>query len=253
MEKEKLVILIIEDDLVIAENLREILLEIGFVHIWIAKDYQSVKALKATVSPDLFLVDIHLERSEKDGIDIMLQDFAAPSKPLIYISSLADQETRDRAKRTNPSAYLVKPFTSRQLEVAIDFAVTNHYIRSSKGREVVIDHCPFISEPDYFYVKVKERYERVNKSEIVLLHSEGAYTDIITTGKKVKHYLHLKLLLDKLHANHIVRCHNSYAVNTKYIHAFDHENLYITVGNEMLSVPMSQSYKGLILDKMVKL
>ena len=253
MDKASLVILIIEDDLVIAENLREILLETGFAHICIAKDYQSVKALKATVNPDLFLVDIHLERSEKDGIDIMLHEFDAPSKPLIYISSLADQETRDRAKRTNPSAYLVKPFTSRQLEVAIDFAVTNHYLRSSKGREVVIDHCPFISEPDYFYVKVKERYERVNKSDIVLLHSEGTYTDIVTTGKKVKHYLHLKILLDRLHTSHIVRCHNSYAVNTRHIHAFDHEHLYIMLGGEIISVPMSQSYKGLILDKMVKL
>ena len=158
IRKETREILIIEDDLIIAENLKEILQECGYMHVYVTKDYISAKKIKSTVLPDLFLVDIYLEGSEKDGIDIMLSEFMEYNKALIYISSLSDQETRERAKLTNPSAYIVKPFSAKQLEVAIDFAMTNHYLKSDKGREIIIDHCPFISEPNYFYVRVKDRY-----------------------------------------------------------------------------------------------
>lgn len=251
--KEILKILIIEDDLVIAENLKEILLECGYVHVYVAKDYASAKQLKNTVQPYLFLVDVYLEGSEKDGIDIMLSEFMEYDKALIYISSLSDQETRERAKLTNPSAYLVKPFSAKQLEVAIDFAMTNHYLKSDKGREIIIDHCPFISEPNYFYVRVKDRYERVNKADVILLHSDGNYTDIVTKDKKIKHYLYLKLLLDRLSINSLVRCHNSYAVNIHHIHSFDNDNVYIIVDDTMTCIPLGNNYKGLLLDKIVKL
>ena len=246
-------ILIIEDDLIIAENIKEYIEEFGNHQIYIAKDYRACKEIKEKVKPDLFLVDIKLEGSEKDGIDIMSNLFPKNQSPIIYISTLVDLETRDKAKKTNPAAYLVKPFSQKQLEVAIDFAITHANKNQQIEKNIVIDHCPFISEPDYFYVKVKDKYEKISKANIVALQSQGTYTDIITTTATITHYLNMKVLLERINSKNILRCHNSYAVNVHYISSFDSDSLYVVGGKDIRSLPIGNTFKGEIMDKMPRL
>lgn len=245
-------VLIIEDDLVVAQNMKEIIEGEGQNQVIIAKnDEEAFEAVKK-VKPQLFLADISLDNSKLDGISIMQKLSESNQAPLIYTSALTDQHTRNRAKLTNPVAYLVKPFSAKQLEVAMDFAFHNQHSQHP-DTYVEIDQQPLITETDYVYVKGKNEYIKIVKTEILYLKSDSSYTDIVTKTDKVRHYVHLKEIVARLKAPYIVRTHNSYAVNTRLIQRYDNESLYIYGQNEMHSIPIGVTYKAEVMKWLPKL
>jgi CheY-like chemotaxis protein len=127
IDKNQLRILIIEDDLIIAENLKENLMDMGYRYIDVVSDSKEAISLYRQNKPDLCLVDIQLTRSPLDGIETMEKLEAGKEIPVIYLTSFIDDVTRERAKKTNPSAYLVKPANKIQIDVAIDIAVSTFF------------------------------------------------------------------------------------------------------------------------------
>lgn len=245
-------ILIIEDDLVVAHNMKEIIESIGSNKAHVAKNDKEAFELVKLYRPNLFLTDISLADSDLDGISIMEKISETHQAPLIYTSALSDHHTRSRAKKTKPVAFLVKPFSARQLEVAIDFALHNHH-EHLPNTYIEIDHQPMITETDYVYVKGKNEYIKIVKSDILYLKSDSSYTDIVTKTDKVRHYVHLKEIVARLKVPYIVRTHNSYAVNTRLIQKYDNETLYIFGHNELHSIPLGVSYKAEVMKWLPKL
>jgi two-component system, LytTR family, response regulator LytT len=245
-------VLIIEDDLVVAQNMKEIIEGLGSNNVLIAKNDEEAFDAVNKVKPELFLADISLDNSKLDGISIMQKIGEFNDAPLIYTSALSDQNTRNRAKLTKPVAYLVKPFSARQLEVAIDFALHNKHDHHP-DTYVEIDHQPLITETDYVYVKGKNEYIKIVKSDILYLKSDSSYTDIVTKTEKVRHYVHLKEIVARLKVSYIVRTHNSYAVNTRLIQKYDNETLYIYGHNELHSIPLGVTYKTEVMKWLPKL
>ncbi len=118
-------VLIIEDEMLIARDLNRIVENSGFQVVKIC--YNSDRALDALEMEDydIILIDIHLKGS-KDGIElaeIISQKF---KKPFIFITSYADKKTIDRAKLTQPSGYIVKPFTQNDVFSNIEVAIHNY-------------------------------------------------------------------------------------------------------------------------------
>jgi DNA-binding LytR/AlgR family response regulator len=245
-------VLIIEDDLVVAQNMKEIIEGFGSNYVLIAKNDEEVFDAVKKVKPELFLADISLDNSKLDGISIMQKIVESNQAPLIYTSALSDQNTRNRAKLTKPVAYLVKPFSARQLEVAIDFAFHNQHDKHP-DTFIEIDHQPLIMETDYVYVKGKNEYIKIVKSDILYLKSDSSYTDIVTKTEKVRHYVHLKEIVARLKVPYILRTHNSYAVNTRLIQRYDNETLYIYGHNELHSIPLGITYKAEVMKWLPKL
>jgi len=245
-------VLIIEDDLVVAQNMKEIIESLGSNKVFMAKNDEEAFELVKMYRPNLFLTDISLADSDLDGISIMEKISETNNAPLIYTSALSDHHTRNRAKLTNPVAYLVKPFSARQLEVAIDFAFHNKHT-NDQDTYVEIDHQPLIMETDYVYVKGKNEYIKIVKSDILYLKSDSSYTDIVTKTDKVRHYVHLKEIVARLKVPYILRTHNSYAVNTRLIQRYDNETLYIYGHNELHSIPLGTTYKAEVMKWLPKL
>lgn len=245
-------VLIIEDDLVVAQNMKEIIEGFGSNYVLIAKNDEEVFDAVKKVKPELFLADISLDNSKLDGISIMQKIVESNQAPLIYTSALSDQNTRNRAKLTKPVAYLVKPFSARQLEVAIDFAFHNQHDKHP-DTFIEIDHQPLIMETDYVYVKGKNEYIKIVKSDIMYLKSDSSYTDIVTKTEKLRHYVHLKEIVARLKVPYIIRTHNSYAVNTRLIQRYDNETLYIYGHNELHSIPLGITYKAEVMKWLPKL
>lgn len=245
-------VLIIEDDLVVAQNMKEIIEGLGSINALIAKNDEEAFDAVEKVKPQLFLADISLTNSALDGISIMQKISESNHSPLIYTSALSDHNTRNRAKLTKPVAYLLKPFSARQLEVAIDFAMLNQHTHTL-DTYIEIDHQSLITETDYVYVKSKNEYIKIIKSDILYLKSDSSYTDIITKTDKVRHYVHLKEIVSRLKAPYIVRTHNSYAVNTRHIQKYDNETLYIYGHNELHSIPLGTTYKAEVMKWLPKL
>lgn len=123
MEKHKRV-LIVEDDPLIAEDISESLKEIGYTIAGIAYDSAEAMAMIRTSNMDIAILDINLE-SEKDGIEIGEYLQQKVQIPFIYLTSYSDKTTLERAKKTRPMAYIVKPFDERDLYTALEIALFN--------------------------------------------------------------------------------------------------------------------------------
>ncbi|MEA3323998.1 MAG: ATP-binding protein [Euryarchaeota archaeon] len=118
----KIRILIVEDEAIVAEDLELAVTNIGYEVVGraVSADAAVDKALK--LNPDLVLMDIVL-RGEKNGIDASHEIKEKIDIPVIFLTAYSDVGLIDRAKSTEPYAYLVKPFQERQLHASIETAL----------------------------------------------------------------------------------------------------------------------------------
>ncbi len=113
-------ILIIEDEIIVAKGIEQILIKNGHSISAIALNYKQAKEKLQVQAPDLILCDIDLDEA-KTGIDIIKE--MTVKVPVIYISAHTDEETLKHAFNSNPETYITKPFTESQLLTAVKFAV----------------------------------------------------------------------------------------------------------------------------------
>src|ERR1051325_9878103 len=128
-------VLIVEDERIIALDLRRMLRDSGYDAVGIAASAEEALALAAAERPDLVLMDIRI-RGDIDGIAtarLLQQSFRLP---VIYISAHADDATIDRAKATNPFGYLLKPIKPAELKTAVEVTLHKHSLeRRLRERE----------------------------------------------------------------------------------------------------------------------
>ena len=75
--------------------------------------------------PDLVLLDINLS-GEMSGIEIAEKINTQYNIPFIFITSYSDKQTLEKAKFTEPSGYIVKPFNEASLYSTLEIALYNH-------------------------------------------------------------------------------------------------------------------------------
>ncbi len=115
-------ILVVEDEGIVAEDIRQSLQNMGYMVSAVASSGE--EALKETAKniPDLVLMDIVL-RGELDGIETAAQIRSRYNIPVIYLTAYTDVKTLERAKLTEPFGYIVKPFDGRELRTAVEMAL----------------------------------------------------------------------------------------------------------------------------------
>lgn len=117
-------ILVVEDEPLIADDIANQLRINDFEVSAIAYDYEdAIYELKFN-APDAVVLDINLG-SGKTGVDIAEVINEKYDLPFIYLTSYADKETLERAKRTEPLGYVVKPFDERNLIATLEIALYN--------------------------------------------------------------------------------------------------------------------------------
>ncbi|MCG5061726.1 MAG: EAL domain-containing protein [Limnoraphis sp. WC205] len=124
---EQVIILVVEDERLVARDLQATLEDMGYRIPEITDTGESAIQKVAEIQPDLVLMDIRLA-GEMDGIEaanIITNHFHVP---VIYITAHADEDTLSRAKLTEPFGYLVKPFDERDLKTTIEIALYKHQI-----------------------------------------------------------------------------------------------------------------------------
>lgn len=128
-------ILIVEDEFIVANNLRLILEEVGYAISGIAASVGEAQECIQRHKPDLVLLDIRL-KGKLSGIDIA-RKLRADHIPFVYLSANANQAILEEAKTTEPYGFLVKPFREKDLLVALEIAwyLHQHSLESKLRRE----------------------------------------------------------------------------------------------------------------------
>ena len=118
-------ILIVEDEGILAIELKEKLERLGYNVPTIASSGEEAIELASKHRPDLILMDIVLD-GEMDGIEAANKIRSNFKVPIIYLTAYADDETVKRAKITEPFGYLVKPYNEKELQIALEMALYRH-------------------------------------------------------------------------------------------------------------------------------
>ncbi len=118
-------ILIVEDERIVAEDLKRLLIKMGYAVTGIAASGEdALKSVKASL-PDLVLMDIRIQ-GPQDGIETAEHLYAEYNVPVSYLTAYADATTLERAKATMPFGYILKPFEARSLQTVIELALHRH-------------------------------------------------------------------------------------------------------------------------------
>ncbi len=128
-------ILVVEDERITAEDLRDILVDLGYsVTAVVSSGAEAIREAERT-PPDLVLMDIRI-KGDMDGVEaarIIRERFQIPA---VYLTAHADQETLERAKLAEPLGYIVKPFQESELQASIEMALYKHKIdQEARERE----------------------------------------------------------------------------------------------------------------------
>ncbi len=115
-------VMIVEDEGVVALELEECLRQLGYAVPAVAATGSEAIARAADLRPDLVLMDIRL-KGGMDGIDAARQIMAEQKIPVIYLTAHSDDATVQRARKTAPFGYVLKPWEEKSLQIAIDMAL----------------------------------------------------------------------------------------------------------------------------------
>lgn len=120
-------VFIVEDEAVIAEELRIRLRRMGLEVVGSVCSAEEAIESVAQTAPDLVLMDIQLEGA-MDGIEGAATIRERYGVPAVFLSAYSDDATIERAKRTDPFGYVLKPFNERDLRIAIEIALHKHAV-----------------------------------------------------------------------------------------------------------------------------
>lgn len=125
-------ILIVEDEIVLAKDLKGIITAMG--HEVIGEAVSGAEAIQKAQEhhPDLIMMDIKLA-GDLDGIDTAAQIKGLYDVPIIYLSAYAEPQLLKRAKLTTPYGYILKPFEVRELQLGIEIALYKHQAEKEKA------------------------------------------------------------------------------------------------------------------------
>ncbi len=115
-------ILIVEDNPLIAEDIRNMLAVKGYTSVTIANGPKAALEAAAARRLDIALMDIHLGDT-MIGIDTAMALRQKHQVPVIYITAFADEDTVERAKLTEPYGYIVKPLDENELFSTLETAL----------------------------------------------------------------------------------------------------------------------------------
>jgi PAS domain S-box-containing protein len=115
-------LLIVEDEAIVALDLRQELEEFGCEVTGLAESADAALMSIEECRPDLVLMDIKIDGS-MDGIQTARLLRHAYEVPVVFLTSYSDKEILARAARELPYGYLTKPFKSRELQATVSVAL----------------------------------------------------------------------------------------------------------------------------------
>jgi diguanylate cyclase len=118
-------ILIVEDEILIAENLAIKLKKLGYLISNLVTSGKAALNCINTETPDLILMDISL-KGDMDGIETASKIREIQEIPIVFLTAYADDDTIERATQIGCYGYLLKPFKDKELQATIKMALIKH-------------------------------------------------------------------------------------------------------------------------------
>jgi len=217
-------ILICEDELIIAEFLKETCMELGYTVPAIAGSRLDAMEKLIFHQPNLALIDINMEERES-GIELAKYIHETVKIPFIFVTAFNDPETIRKAINTHPHAFLVKPVDKSTLQANIQLAFYRF-------------NTPMKKE-EFVSFNTESGTIKVNISELLYIEANGNYCEFIyDNGSRELIRISMQNVEQAL-GNVFIRTHKSFIVNPAYISGSS--SLKVIVKDQQL--PIGRKYK----------
>ncbi|HVP96774.1 PAS domain S-box protein [Methanoregula sp.] len=120
-------ILIVEDERIVAEDLRLTLIQLGYEIAGSTGTGEEAVRLAREASPDLILMDIYLA-GKINGITATEEIRKFSPVPVVYLTAFADTAIMEKARVTQPYGYILKPYQERELNTVIEISLYKYQI-----------------------------------------------------------------------------------------------------------------------------
>lgn len=241
---EKIKIIIIEDNRLQAEGISEVLEKEGFEVKGIFDNSKEALIKIPLLNPDLVLLDIHLDDSELNGIEIAKELSRRVNIPFVFISAFQDRETIKQVTNAKPAAFLSKPFKFIDLITAVELALQRHEVSNTdegSGRE--LGNQLFYNH-DKLYIKTAKEYIVIPLNELFWLEAHKSYTEIVCQAGSFVVSLPLGLVMEHLGLSQLFRVHRSFAINLINLQSFT--DSYVKINNKEL--PVGRAFRKSFFD-----
>ncbi len=177
-DNSRIRIAIVEDEALIADEIRRALEGLGYEVSGIYYDYTTAAAAIATVDADLFMLDINLgSKGEQAGIALAALIKGTAPKPFIFLTAYSDKDTIAKATALHPANYLIKPVNPAALFAAIQLSIAKSDA-SQQDKGIQRDD----SLPHYFYAKVGGRTTQLFWRDVYAMEASKNYVLVYSTA-----------------------------------------------------------------------
>ncbi len=236
-------ITIVEDELIVSEDLKQILLDEGYDVTGCFESAEEALVHLANTKPDLVMIDIRL-KGKLTGVELAETLRAFHKVPIIFVTANSDEETYRLARKTKPQAFLVKPFNARTLLAAVDLALFN--FSEDATAETIVDSS-IVAPRDFqaviadgFFIREGGRHKKIKLSDLLFIEADGSYAKLVTTCGQHTITQNLSAFLRKVNLPLLARVHRSFIVNVSRVDSFDEGYIYI----DKYPIPISKTYRS---------
>lgn len=168
-------ILIVEDEIIVALDIQSAIESMGHKSLGIATNYNEVLEIIDKNTPDIILMDINLQNSIS-GIEIVEKLNETRKIPVIYLTAYTDENSINKAIKTNPVGYIVKPFNIPELKATILLGL-------SKTKEKKEFESEYIKIGDSYYFDMQNEQLFYNEMPIKLSKKERMLLVLLLEAK----------------------------------------------------------------------
>ncbi len=239
-------ILLVEDEFITRDNLRDTLEDIGYQISGEAMRADEALEILDEGETDLVILDIQL-RGKENGIWLGEQIKQLYGIPFLYLTAFGDARTVTAAAATEPVSYLVKPFTAPGVFAAIELA-----LHLQAGVEPPVTAGGGITGTgllinESIFVKNQLVYQRVSVSDIAYVQSFRNYLDLQVGGGRFVVRSSLREFCSQLPADVFMQTHRSYVVNLKKVDLIGQN--FLRIGDT--EIPLSRALRPAVLERLI--
>ena len=198
--------------------------------------YSDSESLKGQLlkKHDIDLIFLDVDTPDLDFLDF-IKSFDNQAN-IIIVSS--DDKYALKAFEFNIVDYLLKPLTYSRFYKAIDKA-TRYYASKDVTN----------SDTNEIFIKKGSSLVKLKISDITYVEALENYVTLNTKNEKFTIHFTMKAIEYQLPSDTFIRVHRSFIVNISLIKAIKDNSLDITVGNELRNIPIGNSFRDPLLNK----
>lgn len=233
-------ILIVEDEPIIAADLKRQLEKMGYAVLETLESGEEAIEFTRAIKPDLLIMDIQLS-GNLDGIDTVNKIGKTHNIPVIFLTSNTDERTFSRARFSQPIAFLSKPFRATDLRHSIELAFFEEP-KNTVQESSEEDETPAVRMDDRVFIKSKDYLIKIQFDDLLWIEADGCYCTLKTTEKKHTIVSTLKKFSEKIQHKSFVRVHRSHLINITKVDRMS--DSYVYIGEK--KIPIGRSYKSVL-------